>query len=164
MDRVFQRWEAPEAFADGWIHAVTIAIPGSSIQSAPPPLKPPKKGTVNFFELDPGSHQARFDVLIKNAGAPELQVENIHAQVGRLELPGGGCVWVFATELTAVDHRAEAGIENLRNLARGHMIERLGLEGFQEYDKPVGAGWGFSNDNGRPTIIDLGDLKAGQPT
>jgi hypothetical protein len=31
------------------------------------------------------------------------------------------------------------------------------------YEKPVGAGWGFSNDNGRPTIIDLGDLKTGQP-
>jgi hypothetical protein len=45
VDRVFQRWEAPEAFGDGWIHAVTITIPGSSIQAAPPPLKPPKKGS-----------------------------------------------------------------------------------------------------------------------
>jgi len=35
-DRVFQRWEAPEAFGDGWIHAVIITIPGSSIQAAPP--------------------------------------------------------------------------------------------------------------------------------
>lgn len=163
VDRVFQRWEVPEAFGDGWIHAVTITIPGSSIQAAPPPVKPLKQGTINFYQLDPGSHQARFDILIKNAGAPDLRVENIHAQVGRLELPSGGCAWVFATELTAVDHRAEADIENLRNLSRGHMIERLGLEGFQEYEKPVGAGWGFSNDNGRPTIIDLGDLKVGQP-
>lgn len=47
-------------------------------------------------------------------------------------------MWVFATELTAVDHQAEADIENLRNLSRGHMIERLGLKGFQEYEKPVG--------------------------
>ena len=35
---------------------------------------------------------------------------------------------MYATELTAVDHRAEADIENLRNLSRGHMIESLGLE------------------------------------
>jgi hypothetical protein len=102
-------------------------------------------------------------VLIKNAGAPDLRVENIHAQVGRLQLPGGGCVWVFATELTAKDGRAEADIENLRDLTREHFIQELGIEGFREYEKPVGASWGFSNDNARPMIIDLGDLKAGLP-
>jgi hypothetical protein len=73
------------------------------------------------------------------------------AQVGRLQLPSGGCVWVFATELTAKDDRAEADIENLRNLTREHFIGRLGVQGLREYEKPVGASWGFSNDNARPT-------------
>jgi hypothetical protein len=35
----------------------------------------------------------------------------------------------------------------------------MGLEEFRKYQKPVGAGWGFDNDDGRPVIIDLGDLR-----
>lgn len=92
VDRVMNRWEVPEPITDGWVHAVSIAIPSSSIQTDPGPLKRPKKGTINFYELDPGSHQVRFDVLIKSADASELRVENIHAQVGRIQLPSGGCV------------------------------------------------------------------------
>jgi hypothetical protein len=64
-------------------------------------------------------------------------------------------VWVFATELVAVDDLAEADIENLRMLSRSQMD----LEEFRQYKRPVGAGWGFSNDDGRPVIIDLGDLR-----
>lgn len=158
-DRVLNRWEVPEPFADGWLHAVTITIPASSIQTEPGPLMLPKKGTISFYQIEDGSHQVRFDILIKNADAPTIQVKNIHAQVGRIELPGGGCVWVFATELTAIDSRPEAEIENLRKLSRDDIIEKIGIEAFYQYEKPVGATWGFSNDNGRPTIIDLGDLK-----
>jgi hypothetical protein len=66
-----------------------------------------------------------------------------------------------ATEFTATDDRAEAEIENLRKLSRDHMIENLGIEGFRQYEKPTGAAWGSSNDNDRPIIIDLGDLRTG---
>src|SRR5262249_1508535 len=100
----------------------------------------------------------------ENGGAPELRVENIHAQVGRLALPSGGCVWMFSTELKAVDHRAEAEIENLRNVSHDHMIERLGLKGFQEYKKPVGTAWGFSNDNGRPPLSTWGISRPCSPS
>lgn len=159
IDRVMNRWEVPEPIADGWVHAVSIAIPSSSRQADPGPLKNPKKGTISFYEIERGSHQVRFDVLIKSAGASELRVENIHARVGRIQLPGGGCVWVYATELVAVDDRAEADVENLRTLSRNQYIEEMGLEEFRQYQRPVGAGWGFSNDDGRPVIIDLGDLR-----
>jgi hypothetical protein len=159
VDRVMNRWEVPESIADGWIHAVSIAIPISSIQIDPVPLKRPKKGRISFYEIESGVHQVRFDVLIKSASAPELLVQNIHAQVGRIQLPGGGCVWVFATEFSAVDGRAEAEVENLRTQSRQHIIDEIGLDSFSEYQKPVGAGWGFSNDDGRPVIIDLGDLR-----
>jgi hypothetical protein len=84
-DRVMNRWEVPEPVADGWVHAVSIAIPSSSIQAIPDPLKRPKKGTINFYEADPGSHQVRFDIFIKSVGAPDLTVENIHARVGRIQ-------------------------------------------------------------------------------
>ena len=158
-DRVMNRWEVPEPIADGWVQAVSIAIPSSSIQRNPGPLKRPKKGTISYYEIESGSRQVRFDVLIKSAGASDLRVENIHAQVGRIQLPGGGCVWVFATELVAIDAQAEADIENLRDLSRSQYIGEMGLEEFRQYQRPVGAGWGFSNDDGRPVIIDLGDLR-----
>jgi hypothetical protein len=79
--------------------------------------------------------------------------------VGRIQLPGGGCVWVYATELVAVDDQAEADVENLRTLSCNQFIEEMGLEEFRQYQRPVGAGWGSSNDDGRPVIIDLGDLR-----
>lgn len=159
VDRVMNRWEVPEPVAEGWVHAVSIAIPSSSIQKDPGLLKRPKRGTISFYEIEPGSRQVRFEVLIKSAGAPDLQVENTHALVGRIQLPGGGCVWVFATELVEVDSRAEAEVENLRKLTRERYIGEMGLEEFRKYQKPVGAGWGFDNDDGRPVIIDLGDLR-----
>lgn len=160
VDRVINRWEVPEPFADGWLHAVTITIPSSSIQRKPKPLKNLKRGgSINFYEPDPGSHHVRFDVLIKDADAAPITIENIHAEVGRIKLPGGGAVGVVATEFTAVDDRAKAEIENLRKLSRDHVIETVGIEGFRQYEKPTGAGWGFSNDSGRPVIIDLGDLR-----
>jgi hypothetical protein len=162
VDRVMNRWEVPEPIADGWVHAVSIAIPSSSIQTDPGPLKQPRKGTISFYEIESGSHQVRFDVLIKSAGAPELRIENIHAQVGSIQLPGGGCVWVFATELVAVDDRAEGDVENLRKAFRNRYIEEMGLEEFRQYQRPVGAGWGFSNDDGRPVIIDVGDLRTAE--
>jgi hypothetical protein len=159
QDRVLNRWEVPEPFAEGWVHAVTITIPASSIHTEPEPLKQPKKGTIGFYEIDEGSHQVRFDILIRNVDAPAIRVENIHAEVGRIQLPGGGCVGVYATELTATDGRPEAEIENLRMLSRENIIEKVGIEEFRQLEKPTGAGWGFSHDNGRPTIIDLGDLR-----
>lgn len=82
--------------------------------------------------------------------------------MGRIQLPGGGCVWVFVTELVAVDDRAEADVENLRRAFRNQYIEEMGLEEFRQYQRPVGAGWGFSNDDGRPVIIDLGDLRTAE--
>jgi hypothetical protein len=159
VDRVMGRWEVPEPIGEGWIHAVSIAVPSSSIQTEPPPLKRPKRGGLNFYEMYPGSHQLRFDILIKNAGAPELRAENIHARVGRIQLPSGGCAWVMATEFIALNDRAEADIENLRNLTRKRYINEMGHDSFREYERPVGLAWGSSDDNGRPVMIDLGDLR-----
>ena len=163
QDRVMNRWDLPQPIEDGWLHAVSISIPVTSIQEHPPPLKPlRRREKINFYQVQPETHTARFDVLLKRADAPTLNVENIHAQVGRIELPSGGCVWVFATELTAVDGRAEEDIENLRQLTRDQFVRELGLEGFRDYAKPVGLTWGSSNDDGRPVIIDLGDLRTSE--
>jgi hypothetical protein len=160
VDRVLNRWDVPRQFADGWLDAVTIIIPSSSIRRNPEPLKKPKSGTISFYEPDPGSHQVRFDILIKSANAVPLQIENIHAEVGRIKLPSGGCVGVVATELTATDGRVEAGIERLRELSREFVIENVGVEGLREYEKPAGTAWGVGGEDGRPTIIDLGDFRA----
>jgi hypothetical protein len=162
VDRVLSRWEVPEPIADGWLRAVSIAIPSSSVQIHPVPLKQPKRGTISFYEIDEGSHQIRFEVLIKSANASDLQVENVHAKVGRIQLPGGGCICVFAAELVAVDSRAEADIETLRRASRNRYIDEMGLEEFRKYKVPVGAGWGFRDDDGRPVIIDLGDLRTAE--
>ena len=83
-----------------------------------------------------------------------------YMQKWRIKLASGGCVGVIAAEFTAIDDRAEADIENLRTLSRDDMIQNLGIEGFRQYEKPTGAVWGTSGDNGRPVIIDLGDLTA----
>ena len=121
-DRVLNRWEPPTPFADGWLHAVSIIIPCSSVQKSPEPLKKKSKkgGSVSFYEPDPGSHQVCFDVLIKSADAVPIKIENIHAEVGRIKLPGGGCAGVVATEFTAVDDRAEAEVESLENVPQLH--------------------------------------------
>ena len=160
-DRVLNRWEPPTPFADGWLHAVSIIIPCSSVQKSPEPLKKKSKkgGSVSFYEPDPGSHQVCFDVLIKSADAVPIKIENIHAEVGRIKLPGGGCAGVVATEFTAVDDRAEAEVESLRRMSHNYMIENVGVEGFREYQKPVGAIWGSRADGG-PVIIDLGDFRS----
>jgi hypothetical protein len=158
-DRVLNRWEVPEPFGEGWIYAVTISIPQSSIQANPGPLKSPRKGSISFYLPEASTHTVRFDVLIKSDGAPSCEIRDIHAHVGRIALPSGGCVHVFASEFDAVDERAEADIENLRQKSRELIISQMGLDGFAEYERPVGSGWGFSNDDGRPTIIDLGSLK-----
>src|ERR1035438_1340044 len=123
VDRVLNRWEVPEPFADGWLNAVTIIIPSSSIQKNPDPLKKPRSGTISFYEPDLGSHQVRFDILIKSTDAAPIQIENIQAEVGRIKLPSGGCVGVVATEFTAIDDRAEAEMENLRKVSREFVIE-----------------------------------------
>ena len=160
VDRVINRWEVPEPFADGWLHAVTITIPVSSIQKEPKPLGKPKGGgTVSIYQPDLGSHQVRFDVLIKSVNAASINIENIHSEVGRIRLPSGGCVGVVATEFTALNDQAEADIENLRRRSRDHVIETIGAGGFCQYEKPTGAGRGYSNENGRPVIVDLGDLR-----
>lgn len=54
VDRVMNRWEVPEPIADGWVHAVSIAIPSSSIQTDPGPLK--RRGRVQsvFTRLSQG--------------------------------------------------------------------------------------------------------------
>jgi hypothetical protein len=92
VDRALNRWEVPEPFADGWLHAVTVTIPTSSIMRDPKPIKKPKKGgTISFYEPDPGSHQVRFDVLIKSADAAPIQINNIHAEVGRIKLGASFC-------------------------------------------------------------------------
>ncbi|HET9894607.1 MAG TPA: hypothetical protein VFQ44_06695 [Streptosporangiaceae bacterium] len=159
-DRVLNRWEVPQPIADGWIHAVSITIPCSSIQANPGPWKPLKSGAVSFYLADPGPHNIRFDILIKAAGAPMLTVENITALIGRIELPAGGCVWVYATEFAATDSRAEEEIINLRAQSRRTYIEQMGLEAFRQYQNPVGIAWGFSDDDRRPVVIDLGDLRS----
>jgi len=164
VDRVMARWEVPEPISEGWTHAASIAIPSSSIQMDPPPFKRPKRGGINFYEIDPRSHHLRFEILIKNADAPELRVENVHAQVGRMELPSGGCVWVNATEYMAVNDQAEADIENLRRLAHANYVSEIDSDSSPEDGKPAGLAWGSSDDNGRPVIIDLGNFWEQQPS
>jgi hypothetical protein len=130
------RWDAPEPFTPGWVHAVTISIPVSSIQPRPYPLGRLRAGeTVSFFVPGDRTHTVRFDVLIKSAGAPGLRTPGVSAQVGRIALHDGGCVWVFASEAFAVDNRADVEPDHLRQVARESIVGQMGSAEFLALDK-----------------------------
>jgi hypothetical protein len=95
-DRVMNRWEAPQPIAEGWLHAATVSIPSSSIQPGLGTGKPPGKGALSFWDVGPGQREVRFEIVLASAGAPTLNAGNITEAVGRIELPGGGCIWVIA--------------------------------------------------------------------
>jgi hypothetical protein len=61
------------------------------------------------------------------------------------------------TEWIVNDER-EAMIEDLRKRARDFAIEREGINAFNEKKLPTSAAWGRDDEDGRPVIIDLGDL------
>ena len=61
------------------------------------------------------------------------------------------------TEWIVNDER-EAMIEDLRRRSRDFAIAREGIDAFSEREHPTSAAWGRDNEDGRPVIIDLGDL------
>jgi hypothetical protein len=156
-DRVMGRWEEPAPVAPGWLHAATVCIPSSSLRALPPE-KSPKKGVISFWSPAPGSGEVWFDIFIRSLDAEQLIMKNIHELVGRIDLPSGGAVLVVGTELLAADDRA-AEISKLRELARKWPIESGDSESFRQMQEPTGAIWSRADD-GRPLIIDLGDLRS----
>ena len=111
------------------------------------------------MDVGPGQREVRFEIVLASAGAPTLNAGNITEAVGRIELPGGGCIWVIAAEYLVADRR-EMQVAGLRRQARDMWIERMGPDHFSQQPNPTSAAWGYSNDNGRPVVIDLGDLRS----
>lgn len=160
VDRMLNRWDAPAPFTPGWLHAVTVTVPVSSVQADPYPIRRLNKGkTVSFYTPEPQTHTVKFEVVLRSPDAADITVGGVHAEVGRIALHGGGSVFVFARELTAVDGRAEAEMNHLREVARETMIRHIGSDEFHALDKHVGITRGRSPDNGRPMLRDLGDLR-----
>ena len=71
-DRVMNRWEPPTPIGTGWVHAARIAVPSSSLRPGLAPEGQPRRGTVSFWNVEPGQREVRFDVLIASAGSPPL--------------------------------------------------------------------------------------------
>jgi hypothetical protein len=158
-DRVMLRWEPPTPIGPGWTRAATVVIPSSSIRQLGPE-KTPKKGVVSYWEVDSGHREVWFDIFVKKPGAPGLDLHNITEPVGRIELPSGGAVWVVGTEWVTDDER-EATMEDLRKRSRDYFIDREGVDVFNALKYPNSVNWGRDNEDGRPVIIDLGDLRPG---
>lgn len=158
-DRVMNRWDVPQSIAEGWLHAATVRIPASSVQPGLGAEKPPRKGVISFWDVGPGQREVRFEIVLADPAAPSLNAGNITEAVGRNELPGGGCIWVIAGEYLVADRR-EMQVDRLRRQARERWIEHMGFGHFALQPNPTGAAWGFSNDDGRPVVIDLGDIRA----
>ena len=99
-----------------------------------------------------------FDIFIRSLDPEQLIMKNIHELVGRIDLPSGGAILVVGTELLTADDRA-AEISKLRELARKWPIESGNSESFRQMQEPTGAIWSRADD-GRPLIIDLGELRS----
>jgi hypothetical protein len=158
-DRVMLRWEVPAPVAAGWIRAATLSIPSLAIR----PLgqeKIPRKGDIAFWTVEPKPCEVWFDIFIKSPGAPELSARNVTELVGSIGLPGGGAIWVVGTEWEA-PIATEAKIIELRRQARDIHVRQRGIESYNSLKAPTGAAWGRDDSDGRPVVIDLGDLRAG---
>lgn len=160
VDRLLNRWDAPAPFIFGWLHAVTVTIPLSSIQADPYPIRRLSTGqAVSCYTPEPHTHTLKFEIVLRSPEALDITVGGVHAEVGCIALAGGGSVFVYARELAAVDGRAEAEMNHLRQVARETIIRQIGSDEFQALDKYVGITRGKSLDNGRPMLRDLGDLR-----
>ena len=120
----------------------------------------PRKGDISFWGVESTPSEVLFDVFIKSAGASELSAHNITEVVGSIDLPGGGAVWVLGTEWIAPAER-EATLVELRRRSRDIHVEQRGIDSFNSLQRPTGAAWGRDEGDGRPVVIDLGDLRAG---
>jgi hypothetical protein len=156
-DRVIARWDKPAPIAQGWLHAATVCIPASSMGCLALD-KPPRRGVISFWEPGPGLREIWFDIFIKGSDAPELTLGNVTEPIGRIDLPSGGAIWVIGTEWQVTAER-ETTIRELRAQARAWHVARVGAESFSQMQQPTGAMWGRDDDDGRPVVIDLGDLR-----
>jgi len=114
---------------------------------------------ISFWGVGAGQREVRFEIVLASPGAPTLNAGNITEAVGRIELPGGGYIWVIAGEYLVADRRAMQ-LDGLRRQVREMWIERMGSDHFNQQPNPTGAAWGFSKDDGRPIVIDLGDIRS----
>lgn len=158
-DRVMSRWEVPAPVAAGWIRAATISIPSLAIRSLGPE-RMPRRGGIAFWAVEPRPCEVWFDIFVKSPGAPELSARNVTELVGSIDLPGGGAIWIVGTEWEAPIN-PEAKIIEFRRRARDIHVDQRGIESFNKLQAPTGAVWGRDESDGRPVVIDLGDLRAG---
>jgi hypothetical protein len=156
-DRVIVRWNEPLPIAEGWLRAASVCIPATSMRSLPG-KRPPRTGVISLWEPSSDLCEVWFDIFIKRSGALPLTVENITEPVGRIGLPSGGALWVIGTEWPVTKERG-AAIRDLRARARAFYVEREGAESFTQMRQPTGAVWGRDDDDGRPVVVDLGDLR-----
>jgi hypothetical protein len=148
-------------FLPGWRRAASIFIPTSSLQPSWPE-KPAKAGRIGFWPAPQGDRAFLFDLLIREVDAEGLTLNDVVGEVGRIDLPSGGGVWVIANE-GPMNSEALTWITRLRRSARTRYVDERGPEAIRQLERPTGAGWGYAHDVGRPVIIDLGDLSTSAP-
>lgn len=153
QDRVLYRWHPTEELAPGWQRAFTLMIPTSSLSFVPPEKKPKGGATVAVFPAPHGDWALRFDTLLGMPERGKLIVNDAVAEVGSMTLSSGKVVWVVASEVQLKpayrqrlrEIRAES---HAGSLAQGIPDQRTWA-------------WGVDDNDGGPTMVDLGEPRMG---
>lgn len=148
-DRVVTRWEPTKTVALGWQRGVSILIPTSSLFSVPENMG---QGRTSVFPAPALGRGLRFDVLLGDPTREDLTVQGVIGEVGRLNRPSGGAVWIIAGECL-VDTEYERGLQQVRDEAAGRANGMVA---------PRGWGWGWDNTDAGPVLLDLGGV-VGRP-
>ncbi|HEY3923982.1 MAG TPA: hypothetical protein VGL75_05410 [Acidothermaceae bacterium] len=149
-DRVFTRWVPPEQIAPGWRRAASIMVPTSSLQPAWNEKPPRRPGRIAFWPAPPLGRALAFEVMIREADAVGLTVNDVIGTAGELSLPSGRGVWVLADEVAA----DEGWLAGLRNDLGPETVLVNDPTRFDPRENPSALGWGVTD--GRVMMLDLG--------
>jgi hypothetical protein len=146
VDRVLARWDPPADIVPGWKHAVTVLVTRESMAQHQTAERRP--GKVAFFPAPDADGALWFLVLLGQPGA-ELVVRDA-AEVGALELPGGGMVGTVVRPgpLTPGTARVVADV-------RARILATVTAAGAR---RNTGFSWGRMDD-GSVVLIDPGPVE-----
>ncbi len=148
QDRVVSRWEQPRELAPGWRRGALIMITTSNLGPGYPEKRVKGGGKVAFFPAAREGWAMRFDVLLGEPSRRKLMI-NCVGEVGRMTLTGGVEVWVVATEVP-VKAEHERRLAELRSLPHS-------FESVPDDAEVRGWAWGWSDEDGAPFLVDLGN-------
>ena len=145
-NRVLTRWEPPADIGPGWKHVVTVLVTRESMTQHVTAERRP--GKVAFFPAPNENDALWFLVLLGQPGA-ELVVHDA-AEVGALDLPGGGMVGVVVRPgpLTAGTARVVAEV-------RAQILATVTAAGAR---RNTAFSWGRMDD-GSVVLIDPGPVE-----